>query len=61
MMMDPRLPRIDDPPPNLALMVIGSALAKAYRQTAEEPLPPALAAIVRELKDRERADLDRRA
>ena len=52
---EPRLPRIDDPPPNLALMVIGKALATAYRSSTDEPLPRTLAAIVREIEQREKA------
>ena len=51
---EPRLPRIDDPPPNLALMVIGKARATAYRSSTKEPLPRTLAAIVREIERRER-------
>jgi hypothetical protein len=50
----PKLPRIDDPPPNLALMVIGKALAKAYQSSLEEPLPRTLAAIARDIEAREK-------
>jgi hypothetical protein len=56
----PRLPRVDEPPPNLALMVLGKALAQAYREPAEGPLPPALARIVRTIEERE-ALVDRNA
>ena len=51
---EPRLPRIDHPPPNLALLVIGKALAKAYQSSMEEPLSRALAAIVREIEAMEK-------
>jgi hypothetical protein len=48
-----RLPRVDEPPPNLALMVLGKALAQAYLEPINQPLPPALARIVREIEERE--------
>ena len=53
---EPRLPRIDDPPPNLALMVIGKALATAYRSSTDEPLPRTLASPDRaQIEQREKA------
>jgi hypothetical protein len=54
------LPRVDEPPPNLALMVLGKALAQAYLEPIDRPLPPALAKIVREIEERE-ALADRQA
>ena len=50
---EPRLPR-NDPPPNLALLVIGNARAKAYQSSMEEPLSRTLAAIVREIEAMEK-------
>jgi hypothetical protein len=48
-----RLPRIDEPPPNLALMVIGRALAQAYGEVGARPLPEPLARIVLQIEHRE--------
>jgi hypothetical protein len=45
--------RGSDPQPNLALMMIGKALAQAYRPSADQPLPETLARIVKELARRE--------
>jgi hypothetical protein len=50
---DRRLPRVDEIPPNLALMVLGKALAEAYCDTVGQPLPEPLARILREIEDRE--------
>jgi hypothetical protein len=50
---DCRLPRVDETPPNLALMVLGRALAEVYRDTIGQPLPEPLARILREIEDRE--------
>lgn len=48
-----RLPRVDEPPPNLALMVLGKALAQAYSEPVDQPLPATLARIVHEIERRE--------
>jgi hypothetical protein len=48
-----RLPRVDEPPPNLALMVLGKALAQAYAEPVDQPLPATLASIVSEIEERE--------
>jgi hypothetical protein len=48
-----RLPRVDEPPPNLALMVLGKALAQAYAEPVDQPLPSTLARIVDEIERRE--------
>lgn len=48
-------PRGEDPLPNLALMVIGRALAEAYRNFPDQPLPEQLACILREIGMREQA------
>ena len=48
-----RLPRVDEPPPNLALMVLGKALAQAYAEPVDQPLPATLARIVDEIERRE--------
>ena len=49
------LPGVEDPPPDLALMVIGRGLAEAYRDLADQPLPKHLACILREIEAREQA------
>jgi hypothetical protein len=53
---DIRLPRVDQPPPNLALMIVGKALAAAYREAGDDPLPEGLTRLLRELEEREAAD-----
>lgn len=53
---DIRLPDVDEPPPNLALMIVGKALADAYRDAVEEPLPECLSRILREIEERAAAD-----
>jgi hypothetical protein len=53
---DFRLPHVNEPPPNLALMIVGKALADAYRESVHAPLPECLALILRELEKREAAD-----
>ena len=55
-----RLPRVDEPPPNLALMVLGKALAQAYAEPVDQPLPATLARIVDEIERREANDPERR-
>lgn len=52
-----RLPRVDEPPPNLALMVLGKALAQAYSEPIGQPLPATLARIVDEIERREARNL----
>ena len=44
------LPNVNRPPPNLALLVLGKAMAQMYWPAASTPLPEALAVIVRELE-----------
>jgi hypothetical protein len=51
-----RLPRVDKPPPNLVLMLIGKALAETYRDAMDQPLPEPLARIVRDIETREAPD-----
>ena len=48
-----RLPRVNEPPRNLALLVIGGALAKAYQDILAQPLPAPLHRIVRSMERRE--------
>jgi len=48
-----RLPRVNEPPRNLALLVIGGALARAYQEILAQPLPAPLRRIVRTLESRE--------
>jgi hypothetical protein len=47
------LPRINEPPPNLALMVIGRALAQAYGEVGARPLPEDLGHILLQIEERE--------
>jgi hypothetical protein len=49
------LPGMEDPPPNLALMVMGRVLAEAYRDLTDQVLPEHLACILREIEAREQA------
>jgi hypothetical protein len=49
---DLRLPRVDEPPPNLPLLVLGRTLAVAYREVLDQPLPEALARVVRQIEQR---------
>jgi hypothetical protein len=49
---DLRLPWVDDPLPNLAMMMVGRALAETLRDTIDAPLPEPLARILREICDR---------
>lgn len=54
------LPELDEPAPNLALMLVGKALAETYRDAVDEQLPECLMRIVRALAEREAADRERR-
>jgi len=53
---DIRLPDGEEPAPNLALMILGKALADAYRDAVEEPLPEGLSRILREIEERAAAE-----
>jgi hypothetical protein len=53
---DIRLPHVDEPPPNLAVMIVGKALAEAYRAAMDGPLPERLTRILREIEEREIMD-----
>ena len=53
---DLRLPRVDDPPRNLAMMMVGRALAETLRDTIDAPLPEPLARILREIEQWERTN-----
>lgn len=50
------LPRVDEPPPNLTLLIVGKALAETYRATLDEPLPEGLAHVMRLIEERATAD-----
>jgi hypothetical protein len=52
---DIRLPHVE-PPPNLAVMIVGKALAEAYRAAMDGPLPERLTRILREIEEREIMD-----
>jgi hypothetical protein len=52
---DIRLPDGEEPAPNL-LMILGKALADAFRDAVEEPLPEGLSRILREIEERGAAD-----
>ena len=51
-----RLPHADEPPPNLAVVILGKALAEACREARDGPLPERLARILREIEDWEVMD-----
>ena len=51
-----RLPHVEEPPPNLALMIVGRALADTYREAVDGPLPECLTRILSELEQREADD-----
>ena len=53
---DIRLPHVDKPPPNLAVMIVGKALAEAYRESIGDPVPEPLTRILREIEEREVMD-----
>jgi hypothetical protein len=47
---DVRLPNVDEVTPDVALFIVGRALAEAYSGTVEEPLPEALVEVLRRLE-----------
>jgi hypothetical protein len=47
---DLRLPRVDEPPPHLPLLVLGRRLAENYRDVLDQPLPEPLARMVRQIE-----------
>ena len=47
------LPGVNDPCPEVALFVVGRALAQLYSATLEEPVPEEFAAILSRLDQRE--------
>jgi hypothetical protein len=47
---DVRLPDVHDVTPDVALLIVGRALADAYSGTVEEPLPHALVEVLRRLE-----------
>ena len=47
---DLQLPKVNELPQNLALLMMGRAVAEAYRGTVEEPVPAALAEVLRKLE-----------
>ena len=53
---DIRLPHADEPPPNLAVLMVGKALAEACREAVAGPVPERLARILREIEEREVMD-----
>jgi hypothetical protein len=55
---EPRLPHINFLPPNLALMVLGKALAEAYRIPPEQPMPEELNHILGRLRELENENSD---
>jgi hypothetical protein len=50
---DIRLPHVDKTPPNLALMILGKALADTYGEGIDGPMPERLRRVLRELEERE--------
>jgi hypothetical protein len=50
------LPRINEPTPNLPLLVIGRALVQAYGEVGARPLPEPLARIVLQIEECEVRD-----
>ena len=53
---DIRLPHVDEPPPNLALMIVGKALADTYREAVDDPFPECLTRILDDLEQWETND-----
>jgi hypothetical protein len=51
---DLQLPNVNELPPNVALLMMGRAVAEAYKGTVEEPMPAALAEVLRKLERLER-------
>ena len=50
---DARLPHVDDLHPDVATFMIARAFAEVYRDELEEPVPEALAAILRKTAPQE--------
>ena len=50
---DVRLPHVDDLHPDVATFMIARAFAEVYRDELEEPVPEALAAILRKTEPQE--------
>jgi hypothetical protein len=50
------LPGVNDPCPEIALFVVGRALAQLYRATLEEPVPEEFAAILSRLDQMESSE-----
>ena len=50
---DARLPHVDDLHPDVATFMIARAFAEVYRDELEEPVPEALAAILRKTEPQE--------
>jgi hypothetical protein len=48
-----RLPHVNSLHPHIPVLILGRALAYAMKDTVEEPMPEALAAILRRLEGRE--------
>ena len=47
---DVRLLNVHDVTPDVALLIVGRALAEAYSASVEEPLPDALVEILRRIE-----------
>ena len=47
---DAQLPNVNELPPNLALLIMGRAVAEAYKGTVEEPVPAPIAEVLRKLE-----------
>jgi hypothetical protein len=47
---DVRLRNVHDVTPDVALLIVGRALAEAYSASVEEPLPDALVEILRRIE-----------
>ena len=50
---DARLPHVDDLHPDVATFMIARSFAEVYRDELEEPVPEALAAILRKTEPQE--------
>jgi hypothetical protein len=50
------LPSVNDPCPEVALFVVGRAVAEMYRATLEEPVPEEFAEILSRLDQRESSE-----
>ena len=53
---DVRLPHVDDLHPDVATFMIARAFAEVYRDELEQPVPEALAAILRKTEPQELDD-----